>query len=287
MRPAPPRAQDSFGRTLRPPARRTGRSARPRSSSWSDLRDPQAGWIGRQFALDHAGGRALGLRGVAEEAGDLDLRHPASGQGDRQARLAADHRLARRLDVEAVAGAQTLAGTAADIDGRAGHPQDVGEPGPLLQLVDDIGHGVRDGRRYGPIVQRRVIARAAAEARNLAGLRRRLPGARGGEEDAARAHVDQTDLDRGVDRLTPLGVKEALLALVATAQLGDRAQQQGVDSAQRLAIRLGQHPLGVQRRQIGPLEDKEVVGRDKGVDQHVAGLGRDRIRLTRRLQQAA
>src|SRR5690606_27786350 len=155
------------------------------------------------------------------EAGDLDLRHPASGQGDRQARLAVDHRLARNLDLEAVAGAQTLAGTAADIDGRAGHPQDVGEPGPLLQLVDDISHGVGDGRRYGPVVQGRVIARAAAEARHLAGLRRRLPSARGGEEDAARAHVDQTDLDRGVDRLTPLGVEEALLALIAAAQLGD------------------------------------------------------------------
>src|ERR1700744_2115302 len=98
----------------------------------------------RDLTLDDAGDGSLALAGVAEERNDLDAGEFAPGQSDGKAGLTAGDEVARRLDDERVTRPQALRAAAAHKDLITAHLQYVGEPRPLLQLLDDVRHQVRD-----------------------------------------------------------------------------------------------------------------------------------------------
>src|SRR4029077_7776911 len=90
--------------------------------------------------------------------------------------------------------------------------EDVGAPGAVLQLRDERVLHVRNRRADGTVIERLIVISAAAEPGDLAGLRGRVPGTAGGEEDVAGAHVDQADLNFRMGVLDLGAAEKAALA---------------------------------------------------------------------------
>src|SRR5512139_1733556 len=216
---------------------------------------------GGKRTADHLAHRPLvGLR-LAEQAHHPERGHLPRLERHVEPRLLALHGVARLHHVQNVSLLDPLALPARYEDLSPPDVQDVRLPLPVPepghQAVDDVG----DGRGDGAVVQRGVVVRPAAEPRDLAGLRARLPRPDGGEVRVAGLHVDQPDVHLRLRGLHLGAAEEPDLAAHRPAELGDRADDQRV-GADELRV-AGDLLLPQDLVQVGALEDHELSGLDQ------------------------